>query len=188
MGSYRHLIIILSLLIGWISLGLSACRGPQEIQTAAPRPASTLSGPPEANEGAALLRVTLTGTPLPADQETSIHFVVKAVLLYTAEIGWKSYPAAYNRFEVTDQPLQKMVASTWIAPLPYDSIGVQLSEWRILSGQSDAYRMPPKKKTIAMPFTPSADQLTTLRLILHPEVLGHTNIKEGLPFLTAEVE
>ncbi len=174
----------------------AGCSSTTQIQTAPPRPA--MQAPPDtmATTDLALLTVVVeTGDTALPEAIQAMQFRLAEVRLKPADGDWAVYPSDANAFEISaGQPARKVVLSTQIAPVPYDSLALVLSDIFVFYDANAGGPLTlPRETPLTFPLAahPTVDQPTMLRLRFEPGAsLTHDANCQWffLPFFEAIIE
>ncbi|MFQ5570596.1 MAG: hypothetical protein ACE5G0_13015 [Rhodothermales bacterium] len=152
-------------------LWAAGCSTTRQIQTAPPRAA--VSPDTTTTPAPARLSVMLeTGRTVLPEGIASMRFRVSEVHLKRADGDWASYPSDGTFYEIAaDQGVPKLVLSTQVAPVAYDSLALALSDIFVLYDANAGGPLTlPRDTPLVLPLTAhmAVGRHTTLRLLFEP--------------------
>lgn len=178
----------------FMMVGMSACSGTTQIQTAAPRAATSNSDEAAAVQAPLMVSFETESTALPPDIQR-LRFRVSEIYLKPKDGEWTAYPCDVNSFETAaGARTRKTVLSTRVPPVAYDSVGVTLNEVFVLFDANAGAPLTMVRGTplqLALDLTPSTENPTTLRLSMDPGASISQSADYRwffLPFITASIE
>ena len=156
-----------------LALLAAGCSSTTQIQTAPPRPALEPSPDTVATTDLALLTVVAeTGDTALPEAIQAMQFRLAEVHLKPADGDWVIYPSDANAFEIsTGQPARKVVLSTQVAPVAYDSLALVLSDVFVFYDANAGGPLTlPRDTPLTFPLSshPTLEQPTMLRLRFEP--------------------
>ena len=174
----------------------AGCSSTTQIQTAPPRPALEPAPDTMATTDLALLTVVVeTGDTALPEAIQAMQFRLAEVRLKPAGGDWVLYPSDASAIEIsTGQRARKIVLSTQIAPVVYDSLALVLSDVFVFYDANAGGPLTlPRDTPLRLPLTAQAtvDQPTVLRLRFEPGAsLTHDDACRWffLPFFEVLVE
>ena len=161
------------LVCGLALLMATGCSSTRQIQTAPPRPALEPSPDTTATTDLALLTVVAeTGDTALPEAIQAMQFRLAEVRLKPTDGDWIVYPSDANALEITaSQRARKVVLSTQVAPVVYDSLALVLSDIFVFYDANAGGPLTlPRDTPLTFPLAahPSVDQPTVLRLRFEP--------------------
>lgn len=165
---YRTPCLLLILL--FLSTGCGSIR---QIETASPRPVNLPdnAGTPVSGMGLLTIDVETGETNLPEEVQ-ALRFRIDEIRLHTDEGEWITYPAELNSFEILpDRYVGKMILSTRVEPVVYDSLSLRISDAFVLFGENAGGPLTlPKDRPleVAIKIQPAAGEVTRVNLAIEP--------------------
>ena len=125
-------------LLLFVLLFSAGCGSTRQIETASPRPVNLpgLAGNPASGMGLLTIDVETGETDLPEEVQ-ALRFRIDEIRLHTDEGEWITYPVELNSFEILpDRYVGKMILSTRVEPVLYDSLSLRISDAFVLFGEN----------------------------------------------------
>ena len=151
----------------------AGCGSTRQIETTSPRPVNQpgLSGTPVSGMSLLTIDVETGETRLPEEVQ-ALRFRIDEVRLHTDEGEWITYPAELNSFEILpDRYVGKMILSTRVEPVLYDSLSLRISDAFVLFGENAGGPLTlPKDRPleVAVNIQPEIGEVTQVSLAIEP--------------------